>query len=405
MADIKPGAIGTRELLEQFSFRIYEEAKAKRRSVSQHLERLSPTDNQDRSGLDAFGRLMMEADLVSRSYPEEGIYANTFEDFVTNRGKNVRALFPEWAWRQWRAAQRRPRNQRALTSVDFPVNTAMRPYVDNLQIESDDFQPAVPVAEVVAASRGIDGNAFRALYLEEPAAAKKRFVRIGEMAEIPKVTIRVGQHIIDMYKYGRGIEFSYELLRRESLDRVAMIIQLTSVQNEIDKLATIIDVMVNGDGNSGTTPTSYNLTTLDPSTSANVPTYAAYLAFKNKWVNPYSISTILATEAAGTKLQLLNSGSANLPIATLPVSLVGAIVPINQRLSDAVRLGLTEDAPANKWLGFDRRTAIERVFEIGADLTETERWVSNQTEAIFFSEVEGYRVINHNAVKIVNLAA
>lgn len=401
-------AVGVRDLLTQLqgpgAVRFFHDAKAKRRSMTAHLTDLIGVDDADRSaGADGFTLLMEHADVVSRSIPEEGIYADDVSTFLERAG---RALFVEWGWRQYRRAQAAI-GQRAIASTDFLAGSPMRPYADDTMLIMDDFQPAIPVNEVLAANRGVNTNAFRKMILTEPTAAAKRLVRVGELAEIPKTTITVGSALINMYKFGRGLEISDEATRRESLDRVATMVQLMAVQNDIDKLAAIIDVMVNGDEGGGNGATNYNLTTLDSTTTANNPTPTAWYAFRNKWQNPYTMTHLLMTEAVATPIQLLNTGSANLPLSMLPAGLGFGpqLVPINPNLGASIRFGITADAPTGKVLGFDRRAAIERLFEIGADTQETERYVSRQSEAVFFTEVEGYLVRSANATKTLDLAA
>lgn len=395
--------LGTPDLLRTLSPQMFRRAKEHRRNLSGWLELVSTTDDADRkSGLDAFERLIREAGVITRSLPDHGIYADTFGEFMD--APNGRVLFTEWAWRQYRRSQQSVQ-QRALSSLDFAVGTAMRPYTDDTTIIMDDLRPAIPVAEVLSRSEGIEGNSFRGLYLTEPTAAQKRFVRVGELAEIPKVTITVGQHTIDMFKYGRGLELSYEVMRRESLDRLRTMIQLVAVQNEIDKLATIIDVLVNGDGNANTAATSYNLTTLDPAAVAGTLSLKGWIAFQEQWENPYMMSHALQQRAVNTQIKLLNVGSANLPLAMLPVGVLGNVTDINRRTADNVRIGATADAPTLKIVGFDRRFAIERLFEIGSETEETERYASRQSEALYLTEVEGYRVLNRNAAKILDVAA
>jgi hypothetical protein len=380
---------------------IYNDAKDRGRSLSRFLDQLNPTESGDKSGLDAFGRIMKEIDIVSRTDRTAGIYADTYEDFVSAPGG--RALFPEWCWRQYRRAQQLPQT-RVVLSSDAVLGSLARPYVDDLTLRGDDFQPVIPVSELLAGERGIEGNSFRASYLTEPTAASKRFVRIGEDAEIPKVKVMVGERQIDMYKFGRGIEWTYEAARRETLDRVARMVQLMAVQAEIDKLSVVIDVAINGDGNSGTAATNYNLSTLDAAATLPNPTVKGYLGFRGKWSSPYRMTHLLGTEATILALELLNMGSANFMMSVLPVELRGTLVPID-RTADAVRYGRTADIPANKWLGLDARTAVERVFEIGADIRENERYVSRQAEAVFSTEVEGYMVVSDEAAKTLNLNA
>jgi hypothetical protein len=402
MPQLQVTTVGIRELYENVGPQMYRDAKTHNRSLSQWLDVLNPTEGGDRGELDAFGRLMKESGIVSRSIPELGIYADTFEAF--NQNDQVRALFPEWCFRVARRAKESPRT-RAMTSLDSVVGSSLRPYADDSVLRQDGFRPAIPLSEVIANSRGIQGNVFRSTYLTEPAAAAKRMSRVAEAANIPVIQVMVGQRAINLYKYGRGVEFTYEVMRRESLDRVATIVELVSVQNEVDKVATVLDVMVNGDGNAGTAATSYNLTALDSATTAQNLTLNAWIAFKLLWRNPYQMTTILAESGPMAKRLVLNTGSQNQAVTVLPPGIVEPLTPIEDRLSDGIRYGITDDAPSDKIIGFDRRAAVERVFEIGADIEETERYIRRQTEAIFFTEVEGYQVMKQTATKILNLAA
>lgn len=399
-------SMGTADLLRRMrepgSHEMFRQAKDGHRSLSMMLERLSPTDPSDNSGLDAFGRLMREADIVVRSIPEEGIYADTYETFLERGG---RALFAEFAWRQNRRAkyisQRAP-----LLSGDNVAGGVLRPYVDDTTLVRDGLQPAIPLREIIASERGIEGNLFRGIYLTEPAAAAKRFVRIGEGGEIPKVTITVGQKNIDLYKFGRGIELTYEVMRRESLDRIATIIQEMSVQAEIDKVAVLIDVMVNGDGNANTAATSYNLTTLDSTTTANVLTRHAWQSFLAKWKNPYAMTHLLTREAGAIAIMdIQNSGTGNTAPNAVQQQYMPLVRPINPNLNAVIGMGQTDDAPSGKLLGFDRNWAVERIFEIGAEIQETENYASNQTQALFMTENEGFQVRSKNAAKLMDLAA
>lgn len=405
-----PGAIGTADLLARMrdaasAVEIMRAAKDKRRSLSAMLETLSPTDREEKGGLDAFSRLMREADIVTRSRPDLGVYADTYETFMDRGG---RALFLEWGWRQYRAAQASQTRAPGVTA-DSLVGSLQRPYATDPNVRMDNFEPAVPLSEILAGSRGISGGNLQGAYLVEPTAAQKRWVRVGESGEIPKWVVKLGDRNITLYKFGKGLEFSYEVMRRESLDRISMMIQLMSVQAEVDKLAAVIDVIVNGDGNANTAATSYNLTTVDSSATPGTLTLKGWLAFLGKFENPYIATHALAQEAMALQVKLLNTGSANLPNGTVVIAggagLAPGIRPINQTLSPVIGLGETSDAPANKIVAIDRRVAVERVYEIGSEIEETERYVSRQAEAIYFTETEGFQVGNANGSKILDVAA
>jgi hypothetical protein len=390
------------ELLKRVNLALYEEAYKSGRSLSAHLEAMDPSEGYN-DGLDAFSRLLKCANIRTRSIPEFGVYANRFGEFDTD--DNTRALVPEWIARQWRRVTLG--GQRALiSSGDQALNTAMNQYADAAQMrESKKLAPAIPITDLVATTTSIDSDHYRAFYLTDDAAAQ-RMVRVSEGAEVPRAKLIGGDRTIDLYKYGRALEVTYEALRRMPIDKVSLYIQRLAIQAETDKVATVIDVLVNGDGNSGTAATSYNLTTLDSGATAGTLSLKGWMAFKMKFANPYMMDTALTQEAVALQMFLLNAGSANIPM----VSLTGqngqaAFRPINRGLAEGVALGWTSDAPSLKIVALDSRMAVERVTEVGANIQEIERFVTRQTQALVMTEVEGYAIMDANANKILDVNA
>lgn len=369
--------------------------------LSAYLESVDPSSSyneQERDGLDAFGRLMREAGIITNSDFSRGYYADRFEKF-TEGTKDfdrscTRALAVEWAVRTWR----RVSEQRSLLTSDTELlGGVMRPYVDNAQVRAKQIQPAIPLSELVAMRTSIEGDAYRLFFMDADVPADQRFVRVSEGAEIPKVTIKGGDHMVRLFKYGRAIEMTYELLRRQRIDKVAFWIARMAVQAEVDKVASAIDVLINGDGNTGTAATNYNQGTLD---TGIVPTLRAYLAFKLKFTNPYVMTTLITREATALSIMLFNLGSANVPLVQAQAALgIGGLTPINPELRDGVRYGITDATAANVVLGFDNRFALEQVTEVGANLQETERYILRQTEVLALSEVEGFAVLDQFATK------
>lgn len=404
------------ELLERMAGGVlYREAYGQGVSLSQFLEREDPSSQHqpepDIYGrlvrLDAFGRLMKTAGIRTKSDHLAGGYADRFEAFDQN--DNTRALVPEWISRQWRrvsAGGLDPATRAAvLGSSDDAVGGVARPFVDAATARFQQIAPAIPLSELVAITTPIEGDAYRAFYLTEPTAADKRFVRVGEGAEIPLVTLAGGDHTIRLFKYGRALEVTYELLRRQRIDKVALWIAKMAVQAEVDKVAYAIDILVNGDGNANTAATAYNLTTLDSSTTANNLTLKGWLSFKLKFGNPYAMSAALTQEGGALAALMLNVGSANIMPAFVPSMPYGGFRPMNPQLSDTPALGVTSDAPSGKIVGIDTRFALERVTEIGANIQEVERWATRQTQRLVMTETEGYAVMDQFATKVLNLAA
>ena len=391
------------ELLKRIGPALYREAYEAGGTLSAWLEREDPSEGYH-DGLDAFGRLLKVAGIRVRSIPEQGIFASTYGELFENA--NTRALFPEWCARQWRqvAYGRNPSTRALYASGDTALGTALRPYTDADDIRATAIAPAIPISEVVAITTPIEGNVYRAAYLTDDAT-QARLVRVGEGAELPRAKLVSGQHTINLYKYGRMLEATYEQLRRQRMDMIRLHIQRMAVQAEVDKLATILDVLVNGDGNSGTAATNYNASTLDSASTGGALTLKAWLSFKMKFANPYMLTHVLGQEASALLAMTLNTGSGNVPLVTIQAqSGFGTFRPINRGLADNVGLGWTSDAPSGVLVGIDGRFAIERVTEIGSTIQEVERFVSRQTEGLAMSENEGYATFAQSAVKTLTLA-
>ena len=392
------------DMLAQMGLNVYRAAYEKGMSLSAFLEQEDPS-REYRDGTDAFQRVLQAADIRIKSLPEYGVQASEFGEF--NRTEQTRALIPEWLLRTWREVQTgKPFSTRALyASNDGAAGSWERPYAEALAARTDQqVAPAIPLSELVAITTPINAAEYRAYYLTNDET-QTSMVRVAEGAEVPRVKLTGGQHTIDLLKYGRALEASYELLRRQRVDRLALTVRLMAVQAEVDKVASILDVMVNGDGNNNA-PTTHNLTTLDAAASAGTLTLKGWLAFKMKFANPYMMTGALAREDVALQMMLLNTGSANTPLVNVQTpSGFGSFTAINPNLRDNVALGWTSDAPALKVVGFDRRFAIERVVDVGATITEIEQFITRQVQVLVVTEAEGYAVIEKNAIKVLDVNA
>jgi hypothetical protein len=372
--------------------------------LSELLEREDPSSEYGHMPLNAFERLLMVKGIRVASIPERGLRADRFEVF--GQDEESRELCNEWIAQTWRAVIHRPNHGQRVTfgSDDVPLNSALRPYYDAAGLRAQQIQAAIPLGEIIANTSTIDTDSYRVAYLTEPTASQLRMVRVGESADIPETKIATREQSVYLHKYGRAIRVTYEAMRRQPIDRVALLISRVAIQADVDKVATAIDTLVNGDGNNNAA-TVLNLTTLDPLTSANNLTLSAWIAFIQQFPNPYALTTVLGQAAATTALMVLNVGTANTMLAQLRQTLgIGALRQINPELGGTVAVGTTTDAPSGKLVGFDRRFAIEQLVEANADINETMRWILNQTEVLTLSEVVGFDILDANA-KILNLAA
>lgn len=404
--------LATNELNEQFSrdpLGMYRRIAADMRdrgveespTMSRALEFVSPSEEGEP---DAFTRLMRENGIVTRSDPRAGYWASPVAAFLDG-GPIGRALYTEFFAREWRKVVFASPQQRAvLLSTDATPGSWQRPYYEGAARWEQQVQPAIPLSELVGMTTAINGNLYRSLFMEYDATQLRKF-RLGEATEIPISTIAAREHTITLKKYGRGLRASYEELRRLRIDKLAWFIRQAAIQSEADKVAAALTVLVSGDGNTDTAAATHNLTTLDSAASAGTLTLKGWLAFKMKFVNPYFITTALMQEAVALQLAMLNAGSANVPLAGLNMGgMVQSLQPINTT-SDGVRYGWTSDAAALTIVGFDRRFALEQLVEIGGNIDEMERFITNQTQVMTMTEVQGFATMDPSACLVLDVNA
>lgn len=410
--EIKIKEIGTRELWDQFqknplnmyagaAQRMKDDGIEEMPTMSRALEEISPSQKGDT--LDTFERLLLEAGIRTKSDPTAGYWASNAGAFLRNAG--TKALLTEFVARQWRKVSYAMSERAILLSSDGVVGSFERPYSDATSVRlRERIEPAIPLSELVGMTTAIDSDSYRSYYLDYSAESGRSY-RVGESAGIPIATITGSANNVTLHKYGRGIRASYEDLRRMRVDKLAWFIQVMALQTEIDKVAAALAVIIAGDGNANTAATNYNLTTLDSATTANNMTVKAWLAFKMKFASPYTLTTALMNEDIALKIALLNTGSANVPLVAANLGNLGlGVQPINQ-FADNVRYGWTADAPANVVVGFDKRFALERVTEIGSEISELERYITDQTQVLVMTEVEGYSILDGHAAKTLTLSA
>ncbi|MCI0489381.1 MAG: hypothetical protein L0229_22540 [Blastocatellia bacterium] len=399
------------DFLRSMTFDMYDRAhgdKDKPRTLTGWLEEqegLRSSEYPD-DGLDAFERLLAAADIRVGSVEHEGVYSDICAKFLDSDRNKV--LFPEFCARKFREVSRTRVSENTRSSYSFSDDTPgslARPYADNLMARTDlEIAPAIPLSELIAETTPIVGGEYRSYYITNDAAQQRK-VRVGESAPLPKAKLNAAEHTVPIYKFGRSLEASYEAIRRMRIDRLGRHLQKMAVQTEIDQVAAALDVIVNGDGNTGTAAAVHNLTTLDTGASAGTLTLKGWLAFKFKFANPYMVTTTLMQEVVALQLALLNSGSANIPLMFLNLGgMVQSLRNIN-RTSDGVGYGWTTDAPALKIVGFDNRFELERVVEVGSEIAEVMRWINRQTEELTMSMNEGYAVIDPSAALILDVNA
>ena len=402
--------VGPVETARSFGLHLYRQAYDQGINLSQLCERMDPTSElpEAERGLDAFERVLREAKVITSPVDEYGVQASTWEEATDTPEK--RAMMHEFAARIWRQTThgqpKTPLTRALLLSGDAALNTIANQYADAAGIRAKRLAPAIPIEELVGMTTRIRGDAYRSLYITDDLGSDAyRMKRVTEGADIPTTTLVTGEHTLRIHKFGRALRSTYDQLRRQRLDRIAFIIARMALQAEVDKAEIVVSTIVNGDGNANTAAEVLALTALDPAAVAGTLTLRGWLAFKLEFGQAYQPDVVLGQRASILDLLLLPvlTNTNQLPIAMLAAGPFGQVRPIGDRLADGERYGITEDAPADNLVMFDPAQTVERVVEIGGNVSEVERFIQNQTTLFTMTEVEGYGIVDPYAARVLNV--
>jgi hypothetical protein len=389
--------------------------------VSAYLEHEDPSsrygDGDSGRNLDAFGRLLREAQVITHSNPAAGLYATPIGDLLDGShqgadgqpiGRDVgRALAMIWIERRWRSAKYgKTANTRAMfTSEDDPIGSAIRPWEDNGTIRDTNIRPKITVGDLVAMETGINDSSYRTIYLEESPATDLEYKRITEGTEIPTSRLRTREQTVRIVKRGRAIDWTYEAARRMRLDKFQLFVTKMALAVEAGKVNDAIAVAINGDGNPGTAADVINISELDAIATGDGITFRGYLGFDKEFDDPFTLNTLLARKGEIIDLELLEVGPLNMPFVALGNATgIRNITPFGNRDTSSIQYGTVKDAvPALTYLGMDRNFALERVSEIGATVSEADRFITSQVEVLTFTEAEGFASLFSGAVKLLNV--
>lgn len=347
----------------EYMARAQSEAGRRGMSLSGLFEEMDPTEQYagtELGNMDAFQRQLFFAGIRTQSMPEKGIYADMVNRFFQSNVPGSQVLFPEFINRIMR---------QALIAPD------VLPYI-------------------IAVNTGVVGDFYRSISTND-TVAMRRMYRVGQGAELPKTTFAATEKAINLYKYGRLLEGSYEYFRTITIDLFSILMQRIALQANLDKADTAIDVAINGDGNSNPA-TNYNQSVLDTGVT---PTYKAFIAFALKFY-PYQLNTLVGGDAAFISFLSMARPSVD-PFQILNLLQGGGVftqqVQLAQNLYSDVKLVYLPSTPANVLVGLDRRFALEQLNEIGASLVETDRIIQSQRNQIAISEKVGFAKIFNEA--------
>ncbi len=335
---------------------LVEEAKKKNYTVSEYLEQLDPSYKYDNE----LGKLT----AIERQFVKYGIYTKSGEGYratklsVFNDDTTHRILFAEYVINQAR----------------------VKPFFD-----ADKYN----IEALLALTRYVDSNSVRQLKIDLSSLEDGAKSKVAPAAEIPTVSVDWSEESVSLSKAGVAIEFSYEFMRRASLDLVSLVLSAINVFDRKKTFNYLVGLFVNG-------ATTENVGAYDSSLA--VGDYISYEAYL-KWLNSFGIYTpnvVLADINSAIKLvtmQRPNIAPADVLTLLLEAKADNRPYIVNGgNIAKSPAIYIVDDGvlPADTIVGADTRFCFERVIEVGSDLNEYTKFIKKQTEVFTATVNEGF---------------
>lgn len=328
--------------------------------------------------LDGYQTALMAANLPVRDDFSKGIVLQAAsETFQTFPG--MRALFPE--------------------VIDDVVQWKYRQ--DNLE----------SVAPIISQSRTVAGVELITTVINDNPEAYQQFGRIAERGTIPVRKIEGTEHSVRFYKYGGGYEWTYEFARRASIDIMAPYARRMEREIEIGQLATVTQLLINGDPVHAAAPV-VSAKTLGSTIGA---TYA-----KGKIDWEIFLKWLVARAQAGTPIDTIVGNydmhfewmrmfaKPQLALGTPQIEALRAagvnVAEANPRFQFNINFQVSSAAPAEKLIGFSKADTVEELVETGSDIQESMQAMQNQTVKYVRTKNTGYRLIFGDTRSVLDLS-
>ncbi|UCD94063.1 MAG: hypothetical protein JSU69_09875 [Candidatus Zixiibacteriota bacterium] len=106
------------------------------------------------------------------------------------------------------------------------------------------------LTRVIANSTTVNNNRYTPFHIDTSTTDRFSLRPIGEGSEIPQLHVTEQTHSINVPEYGLGLKASYKSLRYRTTAQFRILLWYIGFKLQTDKIALVVDCILNGDGNS-----------------------------------------------------------------------------------------------------------------------------------------------------------
>ena len=312
--------------------------------------------------------------------------------------------------RLYTIGSRYPRHPMVAAFTLSPVTSGstFNPYTSTPVREEQEIAPEVDYTEFLGESMNIMDDVTRIpLYQDKPRERKHK--RVTELGQIEVESFSFTEDAKAIYKYGIGIQWSYETSFKEVLMQLlGFWVMRRAIEDRIlflqDLLATAISFA----------HAKSRTHTIAAAGAAGKWTVKKLLDYNKRWRVPYMYNWLIAEPNAITTLELTDFGSDNWTLGHFAMSngnanigYENARMGMRKRYIDIPDLVDEEDGNAftdATYLFMDSMRTIGQFYNTGMARDETEVVMGNQSYIRYFTIGNRFYPIIPSAVEVVTLA-
>lgn len=241
--------------------------------------------------------------------------------------------------------------------------------------------------KIISSSNQISNSRYTPFYVDVTPTDKKLSLRpIGDLSHIPTITVAEQVHTITVPDYGVTLKTSYKALRSKSTAQFKVLLWYIGFRLQADKMALVVDTLINGDGNQNPAKV------VNTETSGTL-SYSDLVGLYNEFF-PFEMNTILCHKDKINKI--LNMDEFKDPMAGFKFQKTGELVsPLGSTL---IRC---DDVPSDLLIGLDNRFAIEEVVSSPL-MVEYDKVIEQKLEEAVISESVAYAKVIKEASLILD---
>ena len=282
--------------------------------------------------------------------------------------------------------------------------------MDNLVREVENTIQVERVEDFVAVTRQVAGNQLitEITYDKASGDAYDSF-RIAEGGRIPVRTVKATRSTAEFYKVGSGIEFTYEAGRRITPDMMIPMVNRQRFERTQAEARLAVYTLLNGDGHNGAAPVE-QLQTYDGTATGAITGRARGLMkfLMNCARNNRPVDTLVVNWETAFDLMTMFPINNAQNVAAQSVMQIGSQFGMGISFQGFPSLGvhvlISNAIPDRSILVYRRGETLDRLLEIGSQISEMERSIRTQSIVMTNTINTGFMMNYHESRRLLTWA-